>query len=202
MTDLVAPVAPAPAPRAFKLTKLSDVQARPIKWLLPGRIPYGSVTILAGRPGEGKSQLTITLASSLSQQGVGTLIVGAEDGLADMVKPRAIAADADLDLIHAVSVTDMGMDQEIGFPGDVPLLERAVKETGAALVVVDPVMGHIDGEVNTHSDQSLRGALSPLARMARSTGAAVVFVAHLNKGGEGTALNRVGGGIAMGGVAR
>jgi hypothetical protein len=195
-------VAAPPSPRAFKLTKLSEVQARPIRWLLPGRIPYGAVTVLAGRPGEGKSQFTIAAASALSQTGTASIIVGAEDGLADMVRPRAMAADADLDLIQALTIQDMGIESEAGLPGDVPLLERAVKETGAGLVVFDPVMGHIDPEINTHSDQSLRLALAPLARMARSTGVAVVFVAHLNKGGEGTALNRIGGGIAMGGVAR
>ena len=37
---------------------MSDVVAQPIKWLWPGRIARGKVTVIAGHPGLGKSQVT------------------------------------------------------------------------------------------------------------------------------------------------
>jgi hypothetical protein len=40
------------------LTCLADVEPRPVSWLWPGRIPLGRITLLVGRPGEGKSFLT------------------------------------------------------------------------------------------------------------------------------------------------
>ena len=60
------PGAPPAPSRSYQLTKLSTVEPVPVRWLLPGRIPYGNLTIVCGRPGEGKSQFTLKLAADLS----------------------------------------------------------------------------------------------------------------------------------------
>ncbi len=42
------------------LVLLVDVEARPVRWLWPARLPLGKLTVLDGDPGLGKSALTLT----------------------------------------------------------------------------------------------------------------------------------------------
>jgi RecA-family ATPase len=80
------------------LTAMSTVQPESVSWLWAGRIPYGKVTLLDGDPGLGKSFITLAIATSVSL-GRGlpgelprapgrVLLLSAEDGLADTVRPR------------------------------------------------------------------------------------------------------------------
>jgi predicted ATP-dependent serine protease len=48
--------------RALELVRASEVVAQPVRWLWPGRIALGKVTMLAGDPGVSKSQLTLAIA--------------------------------------------------------------------------------------------------------------------------------------------
>jgi hypothetical protein len=197
----VAPLAALPE-RSYKLTKLSTVQPEPMRWLLPGRIPYGGITVLGGRPGEGKSQFTLKLAADLSH-GAGTIFIGAEDGLADTVVPRLIANGANLDNVQAITTVDeRGRDDDATLPLDVPLIERAVRDSGAGLVIVDPFAAHLDAELNSSNDHSIRQALRPLARMAHESHVAVVVVAHPRKGRDGHPMEWIGGSGGLVGTAR
>jgi hypothetical protein len=194
------PVAvPALPTRKAKIVKLSMVRPRPIQWLLPGRVPFGGLTLLAGQPGGGKSQFSIRLAADLSKQGVPSLFIGNEDGAEDTVLPRLLAAGGDPEL---VGLFDMESDHTVQLPTDVPLLREKVLETGTALVVIDPVQAHLAPEINPNSDASLRQATAPLARMAQELGIAVLCITHLRKSTEGNILARVGGSGGMVGAAR
>jgi AAA domain len=194
-TPLVVP----PPARRYRLTRLSTIQPRPVSWLLPGRIPFGALTVLAGPPGGGKSQFGIRLAADLGNAGVPTLMVGDEDGMEDTVLPRLLAAGGDS---TRVALFDLHDDLMAQMPTDVPLMEDAIRETGAALVFIDPIQAHLAGEINPNVDASLRQATRPLARMAQRTGAAVIMVTHLRKSREGTLMDRVGGSGGLVGAAR
>lgn len=202
----VPPAPPAedrPPSRTYRLTRVADVRPRPISWLLPGRIPYGALTILAGRPGTGKSQMTMALAGELSRAGTDALLIGEEDGLEDTVRPRLMAVDADLGRVHAFEAETKGKDDGMTLlPTDVPLLEEAVKETGAGLIIIDPFVAHLSPELNANNDHSLRQATRPLARMARRTGVAVIAVAHFRKSREGSPMDWIGGSGGLTGAAR
>jgi hypothetical protein len=69
------------------------------------------------------------------------------------------------------------------------------------VVVIDPLMAFLSGQVDSHRDQDVRRVLASLAYMASRTGAAVVFVRHTNKG-TGSALDRGSGSIGIVGAAR
>src|SRR5262249_13074910 len=45
------------------------VKPEPVEWLWPGRIAIGQTTLVGGDPGLGKSQLSIFIASTISQTG-------------------------------------------------------------------------------------------------------------------------------------
>lgn len=202
-TAVRAALADVAPPRAYKLTSIASVKARPITWLLPGRVPYSALTVCAGRPGQGKSQFTLKLAADLSRAGVPSILLAGEDALEDTVKPRLLAAGADPAQVHGFAVDMPGGEGDMALlPTDVPLLERAVKDTGAGLVVIDPFAAHLSPELNSNNDHSLRQATAPLARMAQRTGAAVIVVAHLKKAREGSPMDWIGGSGGLVGNAR
>ena len=188
--------------RTYHLRSLSTVTPAPIMWLLPGRIPYGSITLLGGRPGQGKSQFALALAAMMTQVGVPVLLIGSEDGMADTVKPRLMAAGADTELVHEFCVSQSGKDGIAVLPHDAPLLDHALRATGARLIVVDPIAGHLGEEINANSDQSVRSAMLPLAKVCQATGAAALVVMHPKKGRDGSPLDWFGGSVGFGGLAR
>src|SRR6266536_346195 len=49
--------------------RAADIQAKPIRWLWPGRIARGKVTVLAGNPDLGKSQVTASASAVVSTGG-------------------------------------------------------------------------------------------------------------------------------------
>jgi hypothetical protein len=196
---------------------LSTVQPERVEWLWRDRIPLGKLTIIDGDPGLGKSVLTLDLAARVSRglampdgspgrQG-GVVLLSAEDGLADTIRPRLDAADADCERILALDsvLAEGGQGKERRLPVlplDVSYLAAAVKRVGALLAVVDPLTAFLGAEVNAHRDTDIRRALFQLVRLAEETGAAVVVVRHLNKGMGSNPLYRGGGSIGIIGAAR
>lgn len=116
------PKPPTPPPEVW-VARLSDVEARSIRWLWPGRVPAGKVTLLVGDPGRGKSLMALDMAARVTtgapwpdevlaseargaeappaslpgpSSRVGSVILlTAEDDTADTVRPRLEAAGGD-----------------------------------------------------------------------------------------------------------
>ena len=134
----------------------------------------------------------------------GVVLLSAEDGLADTIRPRLDAAGADASKILALATVpdDNGHDRLLSIPEDLMLIEKGIKRVGARLVVVDPLMAFLSGDTNSHRDQDVRRALAPLAGLAESTGAAVLVVRHLNKAAANNPIYRGGGSIGIIGAAR
>lgn len=195
-------------------TVLADVEPEQVTWLWDRRIPRGKLTIIDGDPDLGKSALSTDLAARVSVgrtfpdgapgEKAGVVLMNAEDGLADTIRPRLDAAggDATKVLSLATEVDEEGYERILSIPEDIPIIERGIKQMGAALVVVDPLMAFLSPEINAHKDQDVRRGLAPLANMAERTGAAIVVVRHLNKMSGGNAKYRGGGSIGIIGAAR
>ncbi|MFI7429806.1 AAA family ATPase [Micromonospora sp. NPDC049836] len=203
-----------------KLVRLSTVKRERIDWLWPGYIARGKLHVIDGDPGLGKSTATADLAARITtgkpwpdgQPGctpAGVVLLSAEDGLGDTIRPRLEAAGADLERVVALTgITTC--DPETGelyermpsLPGDIPTIRAAIHQVRAALVIIDPLMAYLGGDVNSHRDQDVRRALAPLAKMGEDTGAAIKLIRHNNKGGGNNALYRGGGSIGIIGAAR
>jgi hypothetical protein len=193
---------------------LSEVEPERVRWQWDGRIVLGKLNLVDGDPGTGKSAMTTDLAARITVgkpwpdgaqcKAGGAVILSAEDGFADTIRPRFDAAGGDPSKAVALStVPDAeGNERQIAIPDDLHVIEAAIERVGAVLVVVDPLMAFLPGEVNSHRDQDVRRALAPLARLAERTGAAVVVIRHLNKASGGNALYRGGGSIGIIGAAR
>jgi RecA-family ATPase len=193
---------------------LSEVEPERVEWLWPGRLPLGKLAVLDGDPGLGKSAVTLDIAARVSAGlelpygercgPAGVVLLSAEDGLADTIRPRLDAAEADTERIVALSTMAEGgkAERTISLTQDLTVIERAIGRVGAALVVVDPLMAFLGEKTDSHKDQDIRRALAPLAALAERTRVTVLIVRHLNKAAGGNTLYRGGGSIGIIGAAR
>ena len=203
------PNRPAAAPNIRPMTA---VAARPVEWLWPGWIPLGKVAVLDGDPGVGKSTLLFDLAARLSRDGAlpdgavskvgASLILSAEDGEADTIKPRLAAAGGVAERLFTLpTVTgEDGEERPPELPGDLSAVESAVAEHGVRLLVIDPLMAFLT-RVDASRDQDVRRALHKLTRVAERQNCAVVCLRHLNRFGD-KAIYRGGGSVGSVAAAR
>ena len=187
-TPAVPAAQPKPKPRRRAvLTSPGDVEVRDVAWLERGYLPAGELTILQGHGGTNKGSHSCYWAALVTNGNTddGTsgnvIFVAAEDSLATTLKPRLIAAGADLGRIHFLSFADGGYSDALRIPDDVADLHAAVEETGARLVVIDPILTHLAAGVDSYRDHDVKRALQPLKAMAEATDCAVLAVHHLNK---------------------
>lgn len=210
-----APKGAADAPVGSAIvTRMADVESRSVEWLWPGRIPLGTLTLVEGDPGCGKSTVLLELTSRVTRglampEGGGgseprsVVLLSAEDDPGAVIRPRLEAAGADLARVVILHMkTDAGAREPIISDADVAELERVALAERAALIIVDPVVAYLSDGTDTNSDHSVRRALMKLRRLAEYTGAAVVAVRHWRKGASDVAIYRGGGSIGFIGAAR
>ena len=77
----------------------AEVEAKEVKWIWGDRIPQGMMTIVAGRPDQGKGMFVAHVAADISRRGGNVIYSAAEDDNGMMTRPRLEAAGADLDRI-------------------------------------------------------------------------------------------------------
>jgi DNA polymerase-1 len=196
---------------------LNDVWPQRVDWLWEGRIPFGTITLLDGDPGLGKSFLTLEIAARASRglsvppdegirvsEPIGVLLLNAEVDLARTIRPRLDACGADLARIHALpDLPDGTTLRPPVLPDDLDTIERLITQLGVKLVTFDPLMAFLSGKVDSHKDSDVRRILYRLKLMAERTQAAVVVVRHLNKlVNVRDPLYRGGGSIGIIGAAR
>ena len=141
--------------------------------VLGGGILLGSVSLLAGQPGMGKSTILMQVCSNVANSGHSVLYVSGEES-AGQVKLRAVRLGASSDKLHFASSAS-GND-----------IAKTIEEGGYDLVIVDSIqtlsMAEISSAPGTVSQVSNCGNL--IIRAAKSSGTAVIIVGHVTK--EGT----------------
>jgi len=133
------------------------------------------------------------------------IILSAEDGLSDTIRPRLDAAGADASHVFALPlvIRANGAETLPNLANHLPAIEAAVLQKEARLLIVDPLMAYLGRETNSYRDQDVRAVLAPLAALAERTGVAVLLIRHLRKGARAEgALYAGGGSIGIAGAAR
>ncbi|MBF0437298.1 MAG: AAA family ATPase [Magnetococcales bacterium] len=197
---------------------LADVQAEPIQWLWPGRIAKRKLTLEAGDPGLGKSQISLDHAAVVSTGGTwpdgskcanpgNVIIISVEDDAGDTIKPRLEACGADMSrifILEAIRDTDAkGRKRKRGFnlQEDLGRLEKMIAQIGGAdLITIDPISAYV-GTVDSYKNSDVRALLGPLTELASRHEAAVVAVSHLAKSGS-SALTKISGSLGFIAAAR
>ena len=174
------------------LTWLGGIETESVSFLWDGVIPAGCLSILAGQGGVAKSTFSLWLAGQLTR---GTLpgihygkpqkvlMVSHEDSLSAVVKPRAIANGADTQMMAQLGVhsKEIGATLVPRFPEDLDALRQAIDQSGASVVIIDPIASTITGDTDKVAE--VRAALDPLNALGHELGVSFIAIAHLKKGG-------------------
>ncbi len=161
---LLADIAESDSPRFS--TGISELDR-----VLGGGLVPGSVTLLGGDPGIGKSTLLLQAGDSLSQS-VATLYVTGEESLHQVsLRARRLGtAGPTLRLLAETAVETIAVEA------------AAVK---AKVVVIDSIQTmHTEGvESSPGSASQVRESAAQLVRFAKSSGVAVLLIGHVTKEG-------------------
>jgi hypothetical protein len=185
-----------------------------LRWLSPGRLAAGKITILDGDPGFGKSTLLCEFAARISRGDPlpggeaasprPVVLMSAEDDPYDTIRPRIDAAGGDPRRVIAfATLPDRDSTGTLGaIPDHVYILEEIIARTQAALLIIDPLVAFLARGHSENSNQGVRRAFHSLRGLAERTGVAIVAVRHLNKSMTGNPLYRGLGTIGIIGAAR
>lgn len=160
--------------------------ARATQWLWPYWLPRRHLTMIAGKGGSGKGLFWCRLAANVTNykkwpDGEATdpmrvLVFTLEDHLHETLKPRLMAAGADLSM---VAVDTQGFDGAT-FVDEIEA-QYADADPPLGLIVVDPIMAVMSADQDSNATTATRAVMMKFARLAETTGAAVLGVHHTGK---------------------
>jgi hypothetical protein len=158
-----------------------DTKEERVEWIIDQRIPRSLITMVAGRPGQGKSLFTAWLAAHVSQQGEAVLFSNVEDLRGATTRPRLRVAGADLSKIHFWT-------PELGTPEGIAQLETMVRALNIKLLIIDPLAAHLPRAISES-----RAKIRPITELCERTGLAIVALHHTRKGAskKGHALDAI-----------
>ena len=195
-----------PQEETVEIIRMSEVDTQIVEWLWEPYIPFGKVTIVQGNPGEGKTTFALRLAAACTNrkpfphmaahEPFNVIYQTAEDGLGDTIKPRLMEAEADLDRVLVIDESNQGLslsDERI---------ERAIRQTGARLIILDPIQAYVGEKTDMNKANEIRPMFRRLAEIAERTGCAVILIGHLNKAAGGQSAYRGLGSIDFRAAAR
>lgn len=191
----------------YEVKYYNRVKCSKIEWLWYPYIPYGKITLLQGDPGEGKSTVAIALAALVSNGAsmpfskasipASTVVYqNNEDGKEDTICPRLKASGANLERIAYIDET------ETGFAIGDERIDQVLADTGARLLILDPIQAYFGGGTDMNRASDVRPILNRLAQIAQRRKCAVVLIGHMSKATGMKGLYRSLGSIDIAAAAR
>ena len=141
--------------------------------VLGGGIVKGSLTLVGGDPGIGKSTLLLQVCKRLSDQGQEVLYISGEESLRQ-IKMRAARIGTMTDKLKLFCETSL------------PDIEEVIKRTLPKVVVIDSIQTMYEEDIASApgSVSQVREATSVFMRLAKESGISIFIVGHVTK--EGT----------------
>lgn len=165
---------------AISITDVSvdDVERIPTKekefdTVLGGGTVPGSLVLIGGSPGVGKSTLLIKISANLAKQNKDVLYVSAEES-AGQIKLRADRVGA--------SVSNLFLLSEIRLEG----IKEEFKKGNYKCVVIDSIQTIYSDEISSApgSVTQVREITFELMRLAKTSGATIFIIGHITKEGS------------------
>jgi hypothetical protein len=164
---------------------LRQVQERNVAWLERPALPWAELVTLNADGDTGKGLYAVHQAARVSRGEFGDIrmvvFAVAEDAFETVLKPRLLAAEANLAHVRAVSWRRKGTSDALRVPEDVLQLEQALTAMEARMLVIDPLLSHLSAKTNSHVDHEVRLALQPLVDLAHRTGCLVLGNGNFTK---------------------
>ncbi len=168
----------AAQPRPLSAVPSASLKRRPLPTeefsrVLGGGVVPGSLVLVGGDPGIGKSTLLLQAAAELSAGGEAVLYVTAEES-AQQVKLRAERVGAGMDHLYVLSETNI--DDVI----------PAAEQLGPVVVIVDSIQTVFTPEISSAagSVSQVRECTSRLVAYAKPRDVAIFIVGHVTKEGS------------------
>lgn len=139
---------------------------------LGGGIVQGSLVLIGGDPGIGKSTLLLQVSSQLAHKQKKVLYISGEESV-KQTKLRADRLGAVSENLYVYAETDMDY------------IQQAINEVNPDLVIVDSIQTVYQSEVTSApgSVSQVRECTSALMRIAKTKGVAIFIVGHVTKEG-------------------
>ena len=219
LVDAAAPevyVPPVPEPPKglhMEFQTMAEIAPAPQQWLFDKVIPQGRLTVLMGESGVGKSLTLMEIVAKVTrgitgpdetqtQEPGSVILFSPEDGLAETIRPRLDALQADLPkviVIPGFSELDITIGQRLSWEfqldRDMSFLETKLKsfqETGCnvRMLVIDPIDRFLES-AKGKKKEIIESLSARLATLAMETNIAIVVTTSLPRGMKGTSpVNR------------
>lgn len=140
--------------------------------VLGGGIVKGSLVLIGGDPGIGKSTLLLQVSSQLALNKNRVLYISGEESV-KQTKLRADRLGVMSDELYVLAETDM------------EFIARSIEETEPAFVVIDSIQTIYQSEISSApgSVSQVRECTAELMRIAKTKGIAIFIVGHVTKEG-------------------
>ncbi|MEI6831685.1 MAG: DNA repair protein RadA [Candidatus Omnitrophota bacterium] len=147
---------------------------RELDRVLGGGIVKGSVILIGGDPGVGKSTISLQVSNHLTQQGIGVLYISGEESV-EQTKLRAKRlGESGADNLYIVNQTDLSLIIEY-----IRKLKPQVVIIDSIQVIFDPSISSSPGSVS-----QVRECAGALQQLAKTTDISIFIIGHVTK--EGT----------------
>jgi putative DNA primase/helicase len=206
VNDALSPHTPSPLPvdadatvTGTDIVYLADLQPQPVEWLWQHRLAAGTLSMLSGEPGSGKTWVALAIAAALTRgrdpftgeklKPATVLYASAEHAAAQVIQPRFAGLHGDsarlVVLRRAVSASSMPSPDSA-----LRDLEDALQKTQAHLVILDPWDGLVGPQVDLDRTSQTRPLLDRLARLAELHRCCILLIRHLAKPTVGRPAHR------------
>jgi hypothetical protein len=204
MNDALSPHTPTPLPADADATVtgtdiiyLADLQPQSVEWLWHHRLAAGTLAMLSGEPGSGKTWVALAIAAALTRgrdpftgetlKPATVLYASAEHSPSQVIQPRFAGLHGDparlVVLRRVPSASSMSSPDSA-----LRDLEHALQKTQAHLAILDPWDGL--WEVDPDRASQTRPVIDRLARLAELHRCCILLIRHLAKPTGGRPVRR------------
>ncbi|SDL27294.1 DNA repair protein RadA [Natronincola ferrireducens] len=150
-----------------------DTEIHELNRVLGGGLVKGSLTLISGEPGIGKSTLILQASSKIAEK-YGTVLYVSGEESEEQIKMRAERLDALADSLYIVSETN------------IDVIEKYINELQPAFVLLDSVQTLFKEDLTSApgSVSQVKESVNNLMRIGKSKNIPMFIVAHVTKQGE------------------
>lgn len=185
------------------------------KWLVPGWIPEGQISLIAADGGIGKTTLWCHIIAALSsgrscildppghvREPMRITFFTTEDSVRKKLKKKLRLAGANMqNIVTPDFVGDRdGLLHKLKFGS--PEMEEALRALRPVLCVFDPVQGFTPPKVNMGSRNEMRDCLAPLVSIVEDINTTALIICHTNKRPKAYGRDRIADSADLWDIAR
>jgi hypothetical protein len=195
------PVRPLPG-----IISIDQVPEEELEWLWYPYVCLGTLGLLDGDPGDGKSQFMAWLCARISRgntlpngdpiEAGNCFLFNFEDLPGAVIKKRLEANGADLTKVF-IQTRRFQLTPEM-----VDWLDGEIAKRDPRLVILDPIQAFMTGDVDASSNIDVREFMTRLAEIAERRRCAIICVRHFGKGPQDRAMKKGIGSTDFVGISR